>query len=103
MNIQKAGGRIPVDPRVIERIQRSPYMVAEQGSGFMEDWGGPSTYKEMCGLTSNQRLVWSAVLEGATDYDQIEILTGLTPSEISRTVSELESQGKVTVEAEALP
>lgn len=103
MNVQKAGDRIPVDPRVIERIQRSPYMSMEQGSGFMEDWGGPSTYKEMCSLTSNQRLVWAAVLDGATDYDQIEIVTGLSPSEVSKAVSELGDLGKVTLESETLP
>lgn len=98
MDVQKVGERIPVDPRVIDRIQRSPHMMAEQGPGFMEDWGGPSTYREMASLTSNQRLVWASVLDGATDYEQIEVMTGLSSLEVSAAASELQSLGKVTIE-----
>ena len=90
--------RIPVDPRVVDRIQRSPHMMAEQGAGFMGDWGGPTTYRSLCELPQSQRMVYAAVLDGAASQEELEVVTGLAPEEVSRALSELQSIGKVSIE-----
>jgi len=97
VNYQKMQ-RIPVDPRVVERIQRSPQMSYEQGSGFLEDWGGSSQYKELARLPVEQRLCLAAVREGVTTEDQLGIVTGLSPEQVSRGLSGLQKKGLVTVE-----
>jgi len=94
-------GRIPVDPRVIEKIQRSPTMAGEQGGDFMQGWGGPSVYQTLAALPKNDRMVYAAVLDGTTTSDQIEIVTGLSTGEVSKSLNALKGQGLVSVETGA--
>jgi len=89
--------RIPMDPRMLERIQRSSEMVSEQGD-LMAGWGGPSVYKILIQLPTNQRLCYAAILEGHTTEDQIGIVTGLSPEEVSGSLSSLQNRGLVSVE-----
>jgi len=87
-----------VDPRVIDRIQRSPAMRYEQGEGFMSGWGGPAQYQQLARLPKEQRLCYAAVLEGVGDADQIGVVTGLSPEEVSRGLGGLQQRGLITVE-----
>jgi CRP-like cAMP-binding protein len=90
--------RIPVDPRVIERIQKSSEMQYEQGSDFMSGWGGPARYRALTKLPMEQRICYAAILEGVTTEDQIGIVTGLSPEETSRGLAGLQAKGLVSVE-----
>jgi hypothetical protein len=92
--------RIPVDPRVIERIQRSPQMMYEQGSSFMEDWGGPGMYQLFASLPANQRLTYAAVLDGHVNSLEISTVTGLTPEKVDSALTQLEKAGLVTIQTE---
>ena len=91
--------RIPVDPRVINKIQRSPTMRYEQGPDFMGGWGGPARYQQLAGLPMEQRVCYAAILEGITDKGQIEVATGLAMEQIDRGIQGLQTKGLVKVEA----
>lgn len=90
--------RIPVDPRVIKTIQRSPTMQREQGGAFMSGWGGPQRYQQLAGLPMEQRVCYAAILEEHTTEDQIGIVTGLTPEQVAVGLDGLEARGLVTIE-----
>lgn len=90
--------RIPVDPRVIKTIQRSPQMRGEQGAGFMSGWGGPQRYQQLAGLPMEQRVCYAAILEEHTTEDQIGIVTGLSPEEVTLGLEGLRAKGLVTIE-----
>ena len=90
--------RIPVDPRVIQRIQKSASMQAEQGADFMSGWGGASKYKMLSKLPKEQRICYAAILEGVTTEDQIKIVTGLSPEEASKGLAGLQARGLVRLE-----
>jgi len=90
--------RLPVDPRVIDKIQRSPSMSYEQGSDFMSGFGGPQQYKQFAKLPTGQRLTYAAVLEGHTEPIDISVVTGLTPEEVDAALTKLERRGLVTVQ-----
>ena len=90
--------RIPVDPRVVDLIQRSPTMRYEQGENFMSNWGGPVQYQMLVRLPREQRLCYVAVLEGAATEDQVEVVTGLSSKEVSRGLEGLQERDLVTIE-----
>lgn len=74
--------RLPVDPRVVSRISKSPEMLVEQGASWMEGWGGPSGYATLSELPVNERLTYMAVLEGYGTPQDIEGVTGLTATQV---------------------
>lgn len=88
--------RIPVDPRWIEKVEASPRMVAEQGAGFMQGWGGPTQYRVLAQLPVEERLTYAAVLEGYTAPEEIEVVTGLARGEVSRGLAGLKRRGLVS-------
>lgn len=90
--------RIPVDPKVIDVIQRSPQMMREQGGDFMSGWGGPVRYQQLARLPMETRICYAAVLEGTTEEAQIEIVTGLTSEEVAKGLADLQSRGLVQIE-----
>lgn len=91
--------RLSVDPKMIEEIQRSPRMSAEQqGAPFLGWYGGLGQYQVFSRLPMEQRLVYAAVLEGHTTPSEVEVITGLSPEEVSRGLGELEGRGLVSVE-----
>ena len=92
------GRELPVDPKMIEEIQSSPAMLAEQGSGFMQDWGGPQMYREMAYAPENARIIYYVVLEGNTDPSQLEVITGLSKEEVERGLGWLQRKGHVKLE-----
>ncbi|KKN03507.1 hypothetical protein LCGC14_1106990 [marine sediment metagenome] len=96
------GRRLPFDPRMLSVIERSPQRMAEQGSGFLQDWGGAGGYHQVAGMKPETRMVFFAVQEGYTEPTQIEVATGLSGPEVSRGMQELERKGLVTVEELAL-
>ena len=94
--MQNYGERLPVDTRIIQRIMRSPQMMAEQGSGFMSAWGGPALYTRLARRPAAERMVYYAISEGHTTPDAISVVTGLDVKTVSGAVSSLEGQGLVT-------
>jgi len=95
--------RIPVDPRVIDRIQQYPRMEAEQGVRFMQGWGGPNVYKELAKFPVEERVCYAAILDGHVDEDQLGIITGLSPQEISKGLLGLERKGVIQPAKELEP
>jgi len=93
------GARIPVDPRVVERIQKSPSMSAEQGGTLMESWGGPQEFKEVARLPRDQREVFYAILTGVEDPDELSVILDISPSRVESALSALERRGKIQVKA----
>jgi len=92
------GERLPFDTRMLQKMQKSPQMMAEQGSGFLSDWGGPSGYIAAVKMGPNTREVYYAVVDGYTDPSQIEVATGLSSSEVSKGMRDLERKGLVVIE-----
>lgn len=90
--------RLPFDPKMAREIARSPAMSAEQGSGFLSGWGGTSGYQQLGKLPMYERLVYASLLEGATTPGEIEIRTGLTPTEVDRGLGGLQKKGLATIE-----
>lgn len=87
--------RVSVDPAVVEGIRRSPRMLAEQGPGFMESWGGPSMYQTLAKLPMRQRLTYAACLDNYGTADEIASVTGLSVAEVDKALAELQEQGLV--------
>lgn len=92
------GRRMPFDVRMLRVIERSPAMLEEQGSGFLQDWGGVEGYKKAAEMTPEARQVYYAVVEGYSEPSQIEVATGLRPTEVSSGIQELQRKGMVFVE-----
>ena len=90
--------RIPVDPRVIDRIQRSARMSYEQGSGFMKSWGGPTRYKTLTKMPQHPRLAYAAILEGHTTDNAIKMVTGLSQAQLTRALTHLRNKGLIKIE-----
>jgi len=93
-------GRIPVDPRVVDKIMRCPGMAAEQGSTFLQnDWGGPVAYQYWAKQPLSKRVVYFAVKSGASESSEIAGMTGLEKSEVDKWLTSLSKEGLVEVEA----
>lgn len=92
MNFETVGGRNPIDPRLAEKISRSPTMSREQGSGFMVNYGGVDNYVAFAKMPQNERLVYAARLEGYSNPDEIAIVTGLNVSEVNKTLNIIEPE-----------
>lgn len=91
--------RLPFDTRMVQEIQGSPAMRAEQGQGFLSSWGGPSGYQKMATLPPEQRVVYRAVEDGLVSSQEISSATGLTPTEVQSALSGLSKRGLVKIEA----
>jgi len=92
------GRRLPVDPRIVERVSRSPAMLAEQGPNFMSDWGGSSMYQAMSKAPSEARVVYYGVVEGTTSPEELEVVTGLDKTSVERGLQWLQRKGYVELE-----
>ena len=93
---ERYGERLPVDTRIIQRIMRSPQMMAEQSKGFMSEWGGPALYTRLARRPAAERMVYYAISEGHTTSDAVSVATGLDVRTVEGAVSSLEGQGLVT-------
>jgi len=94
--------RIPVDPRVVERIMRSPSMAAEQGSGFLQNsWGGPAGYQYWAKQPVGKRVTYFAVIEGGSTSSEISGMTGLSEPEVDKWLGSLDKEGLVQLEKSA--
>jgi len=91
------GKRIPIDPRAIDKIQRSPSMMAEQGSAFLADWGGPGAYKMVARLPMKQRVTYYAVESGLQTSEEISIATDLSVGDVESSLTQLEKKGLVSI------
>ena len=94
--------RIPVDPRVVDKIMRSPSMMEEQGSGFMQSWGGPGAYQQWAREPPGKRMTYFAVQQGATTSGEVAVMTGLKESEVNKWLGKLEMEGLVSIEEEPI-
>ena len=86
MEYIKIGGRNPIDPRLANKISRSPTMMREQGSSFMGDYGGVDNYVTFAKLPANDRLVLAAQMDGVTNPDEIAIVTGLSVAQVNKVI-----------------
>jgi len=90
------GERIPVDPRVVQEIQRNATMMQEQGGNFMSDWGGAQRYEQMAEAPREARMVYYSVIDGANTSEEIEVVTGLSSKEVTSGLGWLGKKGLVT-------
>ena len=81
-----------VDYRVVERIQGSSQMRAEQGSGWLSQYGGPSGFRELDSPGLGD--VYNAVVGGATT-EELPVWTGLSNGDISGHLKTLEKMGLI--------
>lgn len=94
--------RIPVDPRVVDRIMRSPSMAAEQGGGFLQNsWGGPAGYQYWAKQPVGKRICYFAVMEGGSTTSEIAGMTDLSESEVDKWLGKLDQEGLVQLEKPA--
>ena len=98
MERENLGSRLPVDPRIVEQISRSPAMLAEQGPGFMQSWGGPQMYQEMSRAPVEARVVYYGVVGGTTSPSELEVITGLDKASVGKGLQWLQKKGYVSVE-----
>lgn len=96
-NYEQIGGRIPIDPRLVEKIRRSPAARAEQGEGWLSAWGGPDTYRIMASLIEPHRLTYAAILEGHATPEEISAVTGLDTKEVNAAINSLAKKGLVSL------
>lgn len=89
------GRRLPVDTRIVRRIQEDPDMSSEQGPNFMASWGGPEMYRMMSRLPVTARVTYYAIHEGATTESDVANITGLTPTEVRSGLKRLADEGIV--------
>lgn len=93
------GERLPCDPRVIGKIQRSPQMMAEQGPAFLSGWGGSQGYQYWAKEPEGKRVTYFAVKGGASESSEISNMTGLEESEVSKWLTILQQEGLITIES----
>jgi len=99
-NYVELGGRPTLDPKFVQQILKDDKMLAEQGSGFCQGWGGPSLYVQLAKLPRSDRLVYAAILDGNVDNTSIAAVTGLPTKSITTSLVKLRDQGLVeTTEA----
>lgn len=90
------GRRLAVDPRLVAEVSRDEKMASEQGSGFMQEWGGPGAYKEMAGWHPEERMVYFAVQNGATTPEEIMSMTDLEEPRVNSALDSLTRKGVVS-------
>ena len=94
----KKVARLPVDPRIADKVSRTPMMAREQGNGFMAAYGGATRYAAVSKLNSDERVSFYAVQDGFDNAADIAAATGLTESEASKALSSLSTKGFVSVD-----
>lgn len=88
------GVRLPVDPKIPQDIMRNPTMLAEQGSGFMESYGGPVNYIDWAHSPMSDRLTFLAIQDQQlSTQSDIAAFTGLSKADVSRSLSRMERKG----------
>lgn len=88
-------GRVRMDPRVVQRIQRSPTMMAEQSPDWLSGYGGPSTYIELAKLPFKERATYMSVLGGSKSASDVSIDTEgkISIDEAQKALDNLTSKG----------
>lgn len=90
------GRRMSMDSRMVDKIRRSPQMLAEQGgSEFLSEWGGPTGYSFWAKQPVAHRVTYFAVQEGLTTVKDIAGATGLKEKEVNDSLTALEGKGIV--------
>lgn len=87
--------RIRMDPRVVQRIQRSPTMMAEQGADWLKPCGGPSTYVMLARLPYKERVTYLSILGGSESATDVSLDTdgGLSIDEAQKALDSLSEKG----------
>jgi len=85
--------RSPIDPRMVEEIERSPQMSREQGASFLARYGGPTVYKKLTKLSPVERSVWVSGQLGNTDADSVGMAEGLDTSVAQKCIDRLKALG----------
>jgi len=95
--------RLPVDTRIVDRISRTPKMLAEQGPGFMSQYGSASQYMAVSKLNTNERVAFYAVQDGFDNAADISLATGMDESAASTALLGLADKGLVVGQDQEIP
>lgn len=87
---------------MVKEILASPVMSGEQGSGFLQEYGGPSMYVEMANYSPGIRQVYYSVQAGASTPGEIEVMTGLSLGEVNSGIDFLVRKGLIS-QVEVVP
>lgn len=91
--------RLPVDLRIVEEIERSSAMRREQGSGFLQRWGGPSKYAYYARMPELEKRLLEALFDGWCTLDALTNVLNVSRREASVALESLKRKGLVkTVE-----
>ncbi len=88
--------RIAVDPRIVQRVQGDSRMRREQGSGFMQRWGGSDRYVQVAKMSMPDRVTYMAVQDGWDSPGDIVSATGLSAMEVNASLKNLQKEGYVS-------
>ena len=94
------GRRMTMDSRMVREIERSSGMSAEQGSGWLSEWGGPVAYRYWAKQPVADRMTYFAIQEGYTAPEDIAAVTDLGVKDVNKSIRKLEKQGVITGVAE---
>jgi len=89
------GKRLPVDPKIIDEISRSPRMRAEQGPDWLMQYGGPGMYQEAASWSPAQRGTYYAVIEGYSTPEEIASVADLKESQVNSALTFLKRKGVI--------
>jgi len=90
--------RMPVDPRIVRRVQGSSRMMREQGSDFMGRWGGPTMYRKVAKMDARDRMAYMAIQDGFVERGDIAEATGMPLSEVDQAIASLKKEGEIVEE-----
>jgi len=91
------GRRMSMDSRMVDEISRSPKMMADQGSGWLDSWGGTSGYQYWAKQPVSDRMTYFAVIEGYDTAKDIADVTGLRGVDVVRSLAKLGDAGLVDI------
>ncbi len=100
MNYNAVNGRLPVDTRLVRKLSDSPGFNA---GGINVNYGSVDNYIQFARLPQNERLVLAAKMEGYANTDEISVATGLSVTDVNRSLTNLYKDGIVDKETVALP
>ena len=89
-----------MDYRVTEMIMSNPHMAAEQGSGWLSQYGGPQGFVDVdkAGIGD----VYNAIAKGIPT-DQLPIVTGISEGKIGGYIGQLKKMGLVQEMSPEIP
>lgn len=79
-----------IDSKLLQKLMRSPEFVATVPSTSLEQM---QTRIQQANWTPSERLIYKAMQEGYTDFDSIQVATGLDSGTVSKSLGKLQDKG----------